>query len=666
MPLSDFLEASPYAMLVVDRQGAIVLLNALAERLFGYPRGELLEQPLEILIPERLRARHADLRGAFQAMPRARAMGSGLELIARRKDGTEFPVEVGLGSVQDQPEPLVFAVVSDITERQRARQVIENSLRTQGTVAAIMRLCLDSASLEETLERALDVLLAAPGFAFRLMGAIFLKAEDNPELVLQAHRGLPVSLQPEGGRLRSHQCLCGNPVPARHAEFFPPAPAQDASPLSSLCPYGHYCVPIVSDDELLGLINLAVDVGHEHCPEVEQFLTAVADALAGTIRRRRTEAALHASQERFDLAVRGSAAGIWDWDLRTNHLYFSRRCELILGYEDQELPHEFQVWESHLHPAEREHALATVRDYLEGRTAEYELEHRLRHKDGSYRWILARGAAVFDEHGQPYRMLGSLLDITERKRAESDLEHQRAQLLAAQCIQRCLLPNAAPQIPGFEIGGAMYPADFAAGDHFDYVAMPGGTLGIIVGDVSGHGFAAAVFMATVHARLRALTEETQLDVDQILTRTNAALLKEAEPTRFVTVFFGCLDPTTRTLRYASAGHPAGYVLDRTGDLRAELRSTSLPLAIAPDADFSLAAPVQLQAGDVVVLLTDGAHETFSPTGEFLGIERVLDVVRRHLHESPQEILAQVHNAACEFAHPAPLADDLTGVIIKVR
>ena len=130
-------EAAPYAMVMVDHHGEIVLVNLQTEKLFGYTRHELLGQPVEVLVPERFRAKQPHYRGEFLANPEARSLGIGHELHARRKDGSEFPVEIGLNPIKTDEGPLVLSAVVDITERKRAeeaRRQSEGSLREQAGV----------------------------------------------------------------------------------------------------------------------------------------------------------------------------------------------------------------------------------------------------------------------------------------------------------------------------------------------------------------------------------------------------------------------------------------------------------------------------------------------------------------------------------------------------
>jgi PAS domain S-box-containing protein len=123
------LESAPDGILVVDANGTIVIVNSQLERMFGYPREELLGQKIELLVPERYTKRHVHDRSAYSANPRTRPMGAGKALTGRTKAGAEFPVEISLSPLQTDQESLMMSIVRDITDRRRAEEAIEASLR---------------------------------------------------------------------------------------------------------------------------------------------------------------------------------------------------------------------------------------------------------------------------------------------------------------------------------------------------------------------------------------------------------------------------------------------------------------------------------------------------------------------------------------------------------
>jgi diguanylate cyclase (GGDEF)-like protein/PAS domain S-box-containing protein len=133
--------------------------------------------------------------------------------------------------------------------------------------------------------------------------------------------------------------------------------------------------------------------------------------------------ALVESEERYALAVRGGNDGIWDWDLRSGRFYCSPRCKEMLGYAPDEIEDAIGEWLGRVHPDDRAAVSGALQAHIDGETAHFEAEHRLRARDGGYRWMLARGLAVRDAEGRATRVAGSLSDVTERKRTETRLQH---------------------------------------------------------------------------------------------------------------------------------------------------------------------------------------------------------------------------------------------------
>lgn len=148
--------------------------------------------------------------------------------------------------------------------------------------------------------------------------------------------------------------------------------------------------------------------------------------------RQATEEALRESEERWQLAVRGTNDGIWDWNIKTNEVFFSSRWKEMLGYEEEEIINHLDEWTNRVHPDDLGWVTEAIQEHFKRKTPFYITEHRVRCKDGSYKWILDRGQALWDEAGNAIRMAGSHTDITERKLAEEELrlQNERSQLFA--------------------------------------------------------------------------------------------------------------------------------------------------------------------------------------------------------------------------------------------
>lgn len=133
------------------------------------------------------------------------------------------------------------------------------------------------------------------------------------------------------------------------------------------------------------------------------------------------EQELRESEQRYELAVKGANDGMFEWDLKTGKTYYSARWKSMLGYRESEIGEDIEDWHSRTHPDDLADVQARIRDHLDGRTERFENEHRLRGRDGSYRWVLARATAIRRSTGAPYRVVGLHTDISSRKQTQEML-----------------------------------------------------------------------------------------------------------------------------------------------------------------------------------------------------------------------------------------------------
>jgi diguanylate cyclase (GGDEF)-like protein/PAS domain S-box-containing protein len=157
-----------------------------------------------------------------------------------------------------------------------------------------------------------------------------------------------------------------------------------------------------------------------HCIPQSQLIRSY---LVDVTQRKQMEQALRTSEERYAVAARGANDGLWDWDLTTNSMYFSPRWKAMLGYGEEEIQDQAIEWLARIHPEDCERVQAAIDQHLKGEIPHFESDFRLRHKRGEYRWYRSRGMAIHDDEGEPYRIAGSLTDITEHQMAKEQLQH---------------------------------------------------------------------------------------------------------------------------------------------------------------------------------------------------------------------------------------------------
>lgn len=179
--------------------------------------------------------------------------------------------------------------------------------------------------------------------------------------------------------------------------------------------------PILSKDEILGVVTFLSREIQPPDQDLLDMMTVIGRQIGQFIKRKANEEALKQSEERWHLALRGNNDGIWDWNLKTNEVFFSTRWKEILGYEEEEIFNHLEEWMNRVHPDDLIWVKKAIENHLTKKSPFCITEHRILCKDGSYQWILARGQAVWDEDGNPLRMVGASTDITDRRRTEEAL-----------------------------------------------------------------------------------------------------------------------------------------------------------------------------------------------------------------------------------------------------
>ncbi len=259
--------------------------------------------------------------------------------------------------------------------------------------------------------------------------------------------------------------------------------------------------------------------------------------------------------------------------------------------------------------------------------------------------------------GEITHFVSVLRDMTEH----NALREREIELRLGSSVQRRLFPQEPPAVPGYDIAGAVAPASATCGDYYDFISLADGRIALCVADVSGHGVGSALIMTALRAYLRSLTGALP-SLDRLAGELNRLLFADLEQQRFVTMILVVLDWTTGRLDWASFGHPTCYLIDRSGAVKAELKSGCRPLGLFPELTCTRGAAVYLEPGDSLVLLTDGILETQSPQGDDFGATSVLKVAGSARDLPADEVAGRLIAAAQSFAEGGAQDDDLTVVV----
>ncbi|UCF92463.1 MAG: SpoIIE family protein phosphatase [Desulfobacterales bacterium] len=270
-----------------------------------------------------------------------------------------------------------------------------------------------------------------------------------------------------------------------------------------------------------------------------------------------------------------------------------------------------------------------------------------------------RSRDEFGEMGRVFNLVGPQLE---------EHLHMRQALDLAKEVQQNLLPKANPLVDGLDIAGQIVYCEETGGDYYDFIPpakLKKAELGVVVGDVSGHGISAALLMATARALLR---QRTALpgSVEQIVADVNRQLSQDVEDSgQFMTLFYGQVDGRQKKFRWVRAGHEPAMIYDVHTDAFEELGGRGLPLGVFEDAQYE-EQQREISPGQIIIIGTDGIWEARNKDGRMFGRESLQRLIRSQAHNSAAQIIQAVTTALEKFRHPlTQKEDDVTLVIIKV-
>jgi PAS domain S-box-containing protein len=379
---------------------------------------------------------------------------------------------------------------------------------------------------------------------------------------------------------------------------------------------------------------------------------------------RRAQRQLRQRERRFRALIEHNADGLVLFGLDGAILYASPSAAAMLRVPVGSVP---SCLFSHVHTDHLPRLTALLAEFASGRITPAAVQFRYGDPNNGWRWLDAVFSNLLAEPSVA-GIVCNFRDVTELK----ELERQEHELRLAREIQHRFFPRL-PDLADYDVGGVSYPAAATGGDYFDFFPLGTNGLGVVIGDVSGHGFGPALLMSQARAYLRALAvtfcDNGKRSTDQIsplLALLNRAFFQDTQGDQFLTIGFARLDLQARVLEYVGAGHPEAYVLDAAGNIKARLASLSCPLGVVPEGVFPASPNVALAPGDLLLLCTDGVLEAADSAGTRFGEQRLLNVVRACRGESAAQVAENVYAAVRAFNQNQPQFDDVTVVVIKVR
>ncbi len=316
---------------------------------------------------------------------------------------------------------------------------------------------------------------------------------------------------------------------------------------------------------------------------------------------------------------------------------------------------------------------AGIRSVIKGDTKEFLYDYPCHGPDGRHFFYLR---AIRVAENQPIRVVVSHEDITALKLAEESLRKRekerdrlRHSLELAKEVQQILLPKRNPRISGLEVAGKSNYCDETGGDYFDFIELKDNAaerLGVVVGDVAGHGISSALLMATVRSSLRQRLAMPG-SISRVIADVNCQLANDfADSGQFVTLFYLTVDPTRQALEWVRAGHEPGILYDPAANTFSELGGAGMALGVDKHCRYEKSRIENFSRGAIVVLGTDGVWEARNDSGQMFGRKAIYDLIRKHSAAGADDIMEAIFTQIKKFRNASHPEDDETLVVVKLH
>jgi sigma-B regulation protein RsbU (phosphoserine phosphatase) len=259
--------------------------------------------------------------------------------------------------------------------------------------------------------------------------------------------------------------------------------------------------------------------------------------------------------------------------------------------------------------------------------------------------------------------------INEMTEGLKERDHMRHSLELAKEVQQNFMPREVPKIADLDIAGQSIYCERTGGDYFDYLQTEDSdeqTIGLVVGDVSGHGIPSALLMAAVRSSLRQRSLQSGT-IGQIISDVNRQLTDDVQESgRFMTLFYSEIDPRRRIIRWVRAGHDPALLYHPQTDAFEKLKGSGLALGVDQERDYIENVKENLKTGQILIMCTDGVWEAHNPAGDMFGKDALYEVIRQNSNSTADNILAAVVSAVKNFQDGMPAEDDITMVVAKMN